>query len=162
MHAHEVVISHQHGMVELQPDRNGTADAAFIAHARQDVPTLLAEVERLRAVAWQLRQAMTGQHGFVGHVLAGGCAPCAKAIEEGDPVYACDDYKRWQRTYRDALGCVIGVTREQAMRDTRPNAGGEPMPCGAPTECSVSCQAAGCLSDQEFGATAPNAGDRDA
>jgi hypothetical protein len=30
------------------PD-DGNADAAFIAHARQDVPRLLAEVERLRA-----------------------------------------------------------------------------------------------------------------
>ena len=28
----------------------GTADAAFIAHAREDIPKLLAEVDRLRAL----------------------------------------------------------------------------------------------------------------
>lgn len=50
LHAHELVISHQHGIVELEPHRNGAADTAFIAHARQDIPALLAEVERLRSL----------------------------------------------------------------------------------------------------------------
>ncbi|MFE9199969.1 hypothetical protein ACFYMH_28510 [Streptomyces albidoflavus] len=35
----------------------GTADAAFVAHARTDVPALLAEVERLRAELAKVREA---------------------------------------------------------------------------------------------------------
>lgn len=42
------VISGKLPPIELDPHRNGRADAAFIAHARQDVPALLAEVDRLR------------------------------------------------------------------------------------------------------------------
>ena len=30
------------------------ADAEFIAHARQDVPALIAEIERLRSVIWRI------------------------------------------------------------------------------------------------------------
>jgi hypothetical protein len=33
-----------------------TADAEFIAHARQDVPALIAEVERLRKIAHKLNE----------------------------------------------------------------------------------------------------------
>lgn len=36
-------------LMQFEPDRNGPADAEFVAYARQDVPALLAEVERLRA-----------------------------------------------------------------------------------------------------------------
>lgn len=50
LHPHELVISHQHGIVELEESRNGAADTAFIAHARQDVPALLDEIERLRSL----------------------------------------------------------------------------------------------------------------
>lgn len=49
MHPHELIIGHKQAMVELEPGKNGAADAAFIAAARQDVPALLAEVDRLRA-----------------------------------------------------------------------------------------------------------------
>lgn len=42
------VISGSLPPIELDRRRNGRADAAFIAHARQDVPALLAEVDRLR------------------------------------------------------------------------------------------------------------------
>lgn len=40
------VISGNLPPLELDPRRNGRNDAAFIAHARQDVPALLAEVDR--------------------------------------------------------------------------------------------------------------------
>lgn len=44
--------------VELDSRRNGRADAAFIAHARQDVPALLAEIDQLRALADQLGERL--------------------------------------------------------------------------------------------------------
>jgi hypothetical protein len=43
------VISGKLPPIELDPSRNGRNDAAFIAHARQDVPALIAEISRLRA-----------------------------------------------------------------------------------------------------------------
>ncbi len=45
-----VVMSGKHPPIVLDRHRNGRADAAFIAHARQDIPALLAEIDRLRAV----------------------------------------------------------------------------------------------------------------
>lgn len=83
-------------------------DAAFIAHARDDLPNLIAEIERLRAVAWQYHRAMTDQHEMATHFLEDACEDCQTASREGDPHFACDDYKRWQKAYMDALGCVIG------------------------------------------------------
>lgn len=59
------VISGSLPPIELDHRRNGRADAAFIAHAHQDVPALLAEVDRLRArlegSAMLLRQAAEGR-----------------------------------------------------------------------------------------------------
>lgn len=43
------VLSGKLPAIELDPNRNGRNDAAFIAHARQDIPALVAEVVRLRA-----------------------------------------------------------------------------------------------------------------
>lgn len=40
------VISGKLPPIKLDPHRNGASDAAFIAHARQDVPALLAELDR--------------------------------------------------------------------------------------------------------------------
>lgn len=37
-----------------QGETDGRADAEFIAHARTDVPALLAEVEQLRTVVWRV------------------------------------------------------------------------------------------------------------
>ncbi|GAB7039728.1 MULTISPECIES: hypothetical protein [Catenuloplanes] len=51
------VISGNLPPIELDPLRNGKADARFIAHARKDVPALLAEVERLSAEVTELRHA---------------------------------------------------------------------------------------------------------
>lgn len=42
--------------VDLREDDETTADAAFLAHAREDVPALVAEVERLRAENEQMRE----------------------------------------------------------------------------------------------------------
>jgi hypothetical protein len=44
-----VVLSGKLPSIDLDPYRNGRADAAFIAHARQDIPALLVEIDRLRA-----------------------------------------------------------------------------------------------------------------
>ncbi len=44
-----VVISGRYPTLDFDPHKNGRADAAFVAHAHQDVPLLLAEIDRLRA-----------------------------------------------------------------------------------------------------------------
>lgn len=45
----EVCISRDLPAIQMEPDPQGVADAAFIAAARSDVPALLDQVERLRA-----------------------------------------------------------------------------------------------------------------
>lgn len=87
-------------------DSEAEANVAFIASARSDVPVLIAEVERLRKVAWTYLRAMNDQHAVFGHYLDG-CEKCRGAAEEMDGDLACDEYKRWQKTYTDALGQVI-------------------------------------------------------
>jgi hypothetical protein len=69
---------------------------------------LVREVERLRAVAWQLHGAMVDQHEEVGHQINDWCEPCSTAAKHADPDLACGDYKRRQKAYVDALGLVIG------------------------------------------------------
>ncbi|PAX88893.1 hypothetical protein CLM85_06330 [Streptomyces albidoflavus] len=44
----------------------GTVDAAFIAHARTDVPALLAEIERLRAELAKVREAAAAARYYLG------------------------------------------------------------------------------------------------
>ena len=58
--------------VELDPHRNGRADAAFIAHARQDIPAMLAEIVRLQGV---LSGRIEGQRGS-------GLCDCSSADSE--------------------------------------------------------------------------------
>jgi hypothetical protein len=48
--SHSVVISGKHPNLELDPYKNGRHDAAFIAHARQDIPALLDEIDRLKTL----------------------------------------------------------------------------------------------------------------
>lgn len=69
---------------------------------------LVREVERLRAVAWQLHGAMVDQHEEVGHQINDWCEPCTTAAKHANPDLACDGYKRRQKAYVDALGLVIG------------------------------------------------------
>jgi len=45
----DFVVSRETPLMQFEPSRNGAADAEFVAYARQDVPALLAEVDRLRA-----------------------------------------------------------------------------------------------------------------
>lgn len=52
------VISGKLPPIELDPYRNGRNDAAFIAHARQDIPALLDEVDRLTAEIARLSNAI--------------------------------------------------------------------------------------------------------
>lgn len=47
-HPWEVHIAAHLPFVELAHTTQGGADAAFVAHTREDVPTLVAELERLR------------------------------------------------------------------------------------------------------------------
>jgi hypothetical protein len=65
LNAGHVIISDELPMIELELTRQGIADAEFIAHARTDVPALLArvdeqaaEIERLRAVAEAVQKVL--------------------------------------------------------------------------------------------------------
>jgi hypothetical protein len=51
LYEHEVLMSEDLPVIEMDSDVQGSANAAFVAHARTDVPDLLAEIERLRAEA---------------------------------------------------------------------------------------------------------------
>jgi hypothetical protein len=46
---HELIVSPTYPIIEFQSGEQGVADAEFAAHAREDIPALLAEVERLRS-----------------------------------------------------------------------------------------------------------------
>lgn len=54
IHPWELTLSATYPMIELDSTEQGAADAAFIAAARTDVPVLVAEIERLRAVTENL------------------------------------------------------------------------------------------------------------
>lgn len=98
--------------------------ARRLAERFEETEHLRAEVERLRAVAWQIRDAMVGEHSRVSHFLdIENCKPCVEARDECDGSYSCDEAKAWQAAYSDALGCVIGPRPEQASTADRPNAG---------------------------------------
>jgi hypothetical protein len=64
----------------------------------------LTDVDRLRDLAIQYRNAMLGQHEFAAHLLASECAACERAIQECDPDVACADYRTWQAQYEAAVG----------------------------------------------------------
>lgn len=71
----------------------------------------------LRDLARQYRKAMIGEHEKATHFLdIDDCPPCAEAREHGEPSYACDDYKRWQKAYEDALHAdsIIGASADPA------------------------------------------------
>lgn len=46
---HELIVSPTCPIIEFESGEQGVADAEFAAHAREDIPALLAEVERLRS-----------------------------------------------------------------------------------------------------------------
>lgn len=70
----------------------------------------ITDVARLRDLARLYRSAMIYQHAQGEHLLGiGDCAPCLKAADEGDPFYACDHYKRWQKAYEDALAANLSA-----------------------------------------------------
>jgi hypothetical protein len=67
-----------------------------------------AEIERLRAVAEQLRSAMIDQHELAEHWYDGDCGPCTEAFDHLNAALACDQYRAWQKAYRAATDLVIG------------------------------------------------------
>jgi hypothetical protein len=50
LHPWELSISRQYPLIEMDTNGQGGHDAQFIAHAREDVPALIAEVEMLRTI----------------------------------------------------------------------------------------------------------------
>ncbi len=79
----------------------------------------------LRNLARQYRQAMLDQHALVGHVLiVDDCKPCLEAIEHGEPSYACDEYRAWQKSFTDALRADSVIDPNQAGGVTRPSGEG--------------------------------------
>ncbi len=100
---------HAERWVQRDPcNADGFLLLSFREHFNHDMPALIAEVERLRAVAWQIHNAMTDQHAETEHILWGDCAQCEKAAEEMDSQFCCEGWKRRQKAYSDALGLVIG------------------------------------------------------
>jgi hypothetical protein len=63
LHPWEVVISQKFPIVELWDTTSGWADAKFIAHARTDVPALLAEVDRLRNLVARVKELTVSTDG---------------------------------------------------------------------------------------------------
>ncbi|MCW6003935.1 hypothetical protein K1W54_04965 [Micromonospora sp. CPCC 205371] len=47
---HELITAPENPIVEFTADEQGAADADFAAHAREDVPALLAAIDRVMAV----------------------------------------------------------------------------------------------------------------
>ena len=81
----EVICAVSHG-------KNDRADAEFLAHAREDVPTLLAEVERLRAGVGRLRER---EEWLITHILKKDLFLCpmpeAHKCEQRDGLLCCFD-----------------------------------------------------------------------
>lgn len=69
----EVCLAADLPMLELRPDGSGEADATFIAHAREDVPALLSEVDRLTAETEELRRTIRNLSEAY-HATTSGCA----------------------------------------------------------------------------------------
>lgn len=62
------------------------------------------DLAKLRHLARLYRAAMIGEHAKASHFLdIDDCPPCLIARDQGEPSYACDDYKRWQNAYEEAL-----------------------------------------------------------
>ena len=66
----------------------------------------ITDVQRLRDLVIQYREAMHGQHAFAGHIIDGDCAGCERALIESDSDFACDRYSRWHNQYTAALRAV--------------------------------------------------------
>lgn len=78
-HPWEVCIAAHLPFVELIHTAQGGADAEFIAHARQDVPALLAEAKRLRLISTKLARRLADHATCDEHPLsspAGDCPFC--------------------------------------------------------------------------------------
>ena len=92
------VVSREKGTIcYLDPDiefnpTNDKADAAFIAHARQAVPDLLAEVERLRAENKRLEKAANWLANML-ECHVDGCCPLRFAIENDENIPKIDGCK---------------------------------------------------------------------
>lgn len=62
------------------------------------------DLAKLRQLARQYRKAMLSEHEQGAHFLAlRECKKCRKAMEHGEPSYACKAYKRRQAAYMAAL-----------------------------------------------------------
>lgn len=63
----------------------------------------ITDVDRLRALVRQHRDAMIDQHAFAQHLINDDCKGCARARNECDGSYACTDYHQWHSSYLAAL-----------------------------------------------------------
>jgi hypothetical protein len=86
-------------LAEAAKPQPTTEDTITVSHA---IATTT-DIARLRAAAKLWWDAMHGQHEMLGHWLDG-CRKCRKARREGEPSYACEKYKTWQKQYSDAVG----------------------------------------------------------
>lgn len=80
--------------LELDPYRNGRNDAAFIAHARQDIPALISAIDQHRDAVDKVRQLHTDS-------VAGYCPTCFRAADVSD---SDDGLVPWPCPTLQALG----------------------------------------------------------
>lgn len=112
------VISGKLPPIELDPRRNGRADAAFIAHARQDIPALLVEVDRLSGEVERLRAA-AGLVRWVDRPMVEGLRDAA-ARGDQFAVTLCRPGTRDLLALIDALLAVTPQHRCLAVREWQP------------------------------------------
>ena len=72
-------------------------DANFITHAREDIPALLAEIDRLKAGLNAVQELINDSHGVIGLHLNGDVAPWDSLLEGGY-------YEDWLLAFGKAMG----------------------------------------------------------
>lgn len=90
LHPWEVVIG-DYPVLEIEDSDQGRADAQFLAHTRDDVPALLAEVERLKANQMPDGGEWTWLYGFKAsdgkfHTYGSATSPRRQSLY-GNPLY---------------------------------------------------------------------------
>jgi hypothetical protein len=109
---HELIVSPNYPLIEFEPSDQGVADAKFAAHARTDVPILVAEIKRLHAA---LASAMQGAARDYRQ-----CIVSARATSDGGHYEKCNGRAEAYRQAATRLAELTGVAApdwDQIRRD---------------------------------------------
>lgn len=75
----------------------------------------LTDVQHLRDLAIQFRQAMLGQHELIDHIVQGDCADCALAMARCEDDLGCAKYQAWSAQFRAALNASTAPRHVEAV-----------------------------------------------